>query len=59
MNQQPKAVQTILLIAILALVLVVVSSSLLTQNGSRLAYSDVLDLLKTNGSSRSFCRATR
>ena len=41
MNQQPKAVQTILLIAILALVLVVVSSSLLTQNGSRLAYSDV------------------
>ena len=46
MNQQPKAVQTILLIAILALVLVVVSSSLLTQNGSRLAYSDVLDLFE-------------
>ena len=44
MNQQPKAMQTILLIAILALVLVVVSSSLLTQNDSRLAYSDVLDL---------------
>lgn len=46
MNQQPKAVQTILLTAILALVLVVVSSSLLTQNGSRLAYSDVLDLFE-------------
>ena len=46
MNQQPKAMQTILLIAILALVLVVVSSSLLTQNGSRLAYSDVLDLFE-------------
>ena len=44
MNQQPKAMQTILLIAILALVLVVVSSSLLTQNDSRLAYADVLDL---------------
>ena len=47
MNQQPKAMQTILLIAILALVLVVVSSSLLTQNGSRLAYSDVLDLFES------------
>ena len=46
MNQQPKAMQTILLIAILALVLVVVSSSLLTQNDSRLAYSDVLDLFE-------------
>ena len=46
MNQQPKAMQTILLIAILALVLVVLSSSLLTQNGSRLAYSDVLDLFE-------------
>ena len=37
MNQQPKPVQTIILIAILALVLVVISSSLLTQNSSRLA----------------------
>mgnify|MGYP004660148993 FL=1 len=46
MNQQPKTVQTIILIAILALVLVVISSSLLTQNGSRLAYSDVLDLFE-------------
>ena len=46
MNQQPKTVQTIVLIAILALVLVVISSSLLTQNGSRLAYSDVLDLFE-------------
>ena len=46
MNQQPKTVQTIILIAILALVLVVLSSSLLTQNGSRLAYSDVLDLFE-------------
>lgn len=36
MNQQPKTVQTIILIAILALVLVVISSSLLTQNSSRL-----------------------
>ena len=44
MNQQPKILQTILLVAVLALVLVVVSSSLLTQNDSRLAYSDVLDL---------------
>ena len=43
MNQQPKTLQTILLVAVLALVLVVLSSSLLTQNGSRLAYSDVLD----------------
>ena len=46
MNQQPKTVQTIILIAILALVLVVISSSLLTQNSSRLAYSDVLDLFE-------------
>ena len=46
MNQQPKTVQTIMLIAILALVLVVISSSLLTQNSSRLAYSDVLDLFE-------------
>ena len=46
MNQQPKTIQTIVLIAILALVLVVLSSSLLTQNGSRLAYSDVLDLFE-------------
>ena len=46
MNQQPKTVQTIVLIAILALVLVVISSSLLTQNSSRLAYSDVLDLFE-------------
>ena len=46
MNQQPKTLQTILLVAVLALVLVVLSSSLLTQNGSRLAYSDVLDLFK-------------
>jgi len=45
-NQQPKTVQTIILIAILALVLVVISSSLLTQNSSRLAYSDVLDLFE-------------
>lgn len=58
MNQQPKTVQTIILIAILALVLVVISSSLLTQNSSRLAYSDVLDLFEMNGSSRSFYRAT-
>ncbi len=43
MNQQPKTLQTILLGA---LVLVVLSSSLLTQNGSRLAYSDVLDLFE-------------
>ena len=47
MNQQPKTVQTIILIAILALVLVVISSSLLTQNSGRLAYSDVLDLFET------------
>ena len=47
MNQQPKTVQTIVLIAILALVLVVISSSLLTQNSGRLAYSDVLDLFET------------
>ena len=47
MNQQHKTLQTILLVAVLALVLVVVSSSLLTQNGSRLAYSDVLDLFET------------
>ena len=46
MNQQPKTLQTILLVADLALVLVVLSSSLLTQNGSRLAYSDVLDLFE-------------
>ena len=46
MNQQPKILQTILLVAVLALVLVVLSSSLLTQNGSRLAYSDVLDLFE-------------
>ena len=46
MNQQPKTVQTIVLIAILALVLVVISSSLLTQNSGRLAYSDVLDLFE-------------
>ena len=46
MNQQPKNLQTILLVAVLALVLVVLSSSLLTQNGSRLAYSDVLDLFE-------------
>ena len=46
MNQQPKTRQTILLVAVLALVLVVLSSSLLTQNGSRLAYSDVLDLFE-------------
>ena len=46
MNQQPKTLQTILLVAALALVLVVLSSSLLTQNGSRLAYSDVLDLFE-------------
>ena len=59
MNQQPKTVQTIILIAILALVLVVISSSLLTQNSSRLAYSDVLTCSKMNGSSRSFYRATR
>jgi len=45
-NQQPKTLQTILLVAVLALVLVVLSSSLLTQNGSRLAYSDVLDLFE-------------
>ena len=48
MNQQPKTLQTILLVAVLALVLVVLSSSLLTQNGSRLAYSDVLDLFENN-----------
>ena len=46
MNQQPKTLQTILLVAVLALVLVALSSSLLTQNGSRLAYSDVLDLFE-------------
>ena len=46
MNQQHKTLQTILLVAVLALVLVVLSSSLLTQNGSRLAYSDVLDLFE-------------
>ena len=46
MNQQPKILQTILLVAVLALVLVVLSSSLLAQNGSRLAYSDVLDLFE-------------
>ena len=46
MNQQPKTLQNILLVAVLALVLVVLSSSLLTQNGSRLAYSDVLDLFE-------------
>ena len=46
MNQQPKTLQTILLVVVLALVLVVLSSSLLTQNGSRLAYSDVLDLFE-------------
>ena len=46
MNQQPKTLQTILLVAVLALVLVVLSSSLLTQNGSRPAYSDVLDLFE-------------
>ena len=46
MNQQLKTLQTILLVAVLALVLVVLSSSLLTQNGSRLAYSDVLDLFE-------------
>ena len=46
MNQQPKTLQTILLVAVLALVLVVLSSSLLTQNGSRLASSDVLDLFE-------------
>ena len=46
MNQQPKTLQTILLVAVLALVLVVLSSSLLTQNGSSLAYSDVLDLFE-------------
>ena len=46
MNQQPKTLQTILLVAVLALVLVVLSSSLLTQNGSRLAYSDVLALFE-------------
>ena len=46
MNQQPKILQTILLVAVLALVLMVLSSSLLTQNGSRLAYSDVLDLFE-------------
>lgn len=46
MNQQPKTLQTILLVAVLALVLVVLSSSMLTQNGSRLAYSDVLDLFE-------------
>ena len=46
MNQQPKTLQTILLVAVLALVLVVLSSSLFTQNGSRLAYSDVLDLFE-------------
>ena len=46
MNQQPKTLQTILLVAVLALMLVVLSSSLLTQNGSRLAYSDVLDLFE-------------
>ena len=46
MNQQPKTLQTILLVAVLALVLVVLSSSLLTQNGSRLAYYDVLDLFE-------------
>ena len=46
MNQQPKTLQTILLVAVLALVLVVLSSSLLAQNGSRLAYSDVLDLFE-------------
>ena len=46
MNQQPKTLQPILLVAVLALVLVVLSSSLLTQNGSRLAYSDVLDLFE-------------
>jgi len=45
-NQQPKTLQTILLVAVLALVLVVLSSSLLTQNGSRLAYSDVIDLFE-------------
>ena len=47
MNQQPKSARTLVLIAILALVLVVVSSSLLSQTGSRLAYSDVLDLFKS------------
>ena len=47
MNQQPKTLQTILLVAVLALVLVVISSSLLTQNSGRLAYSDVLDLFET------------
>ena len=46
MNQQHKTLQTILLVAVLALMLVVLSSSLLTQNGSRLAYSDVLDLFE-------------
>ena len=46
MNQQPKILQTILLVAVLALVLMVLSSSLLAQNGSRLAYSDVLDLFE-------------
>ena len=46
MNQQHKTLQTILLVAVLALVLVVLSSSLLTQSGSRLAYSDVLDLFE-------------
>ena len=44
MNQQPKQAQTLLLILIALLVLAVISSSLLTQNGSRLAYSEVLDL---------------
>ena len=58
MNQQPKTLQTILLVAVLALVLVVLSSSLLTQNGSRLAYSDVLDLFE-NERVESFCRAIR
>ena len=46
MNQQPKTLQTILLVAVRALVLVLRSSSLLTPNGSRLAYSDVLDLFE-------------
>ena len=44
MNQQPKQAQTLLLILIALLVLAVISSSLLTQNGSRLTYSEVLDL---------------
>ena len=44
MNQQPKSAQTLLLLLVALLVLAVISSSLLTQNGSRLAYSEVLDL---------------